>query len=449
MSEPATDPGSSPTAQHVASDGVAQAAPAAAAVHPDGTSSVASQVAGVAAALVVVAFLAMGLQSGGFGVAWPSVRADLDRSLSAIGVVLGCSTAGFLVAALTNRRVLPRLGVARQVAGAAALVAVGLGLMAWSPAWAVLLVGSAVSGLGAGALEAALNTHLSVLGHTRLLNLVHGAFGVGATIGPLLVASLLAGGERWQVGFAALALVWAGVTVGLVVAREGWGVAHGGGRPASGPPPRGRARVVAAIAASFLAYTAAEMSVGYLSLPLLEDRGVDEVSASRWIAAYWGALTVGRLVLGSVGVRVPPGRLVAGSATVALAGTLVVWLGPGAVASLGLIVVGAGFAGIFPALVALVPLRVGDAAAAGSVGVGMAAASVGVAVGPAVVGRVAERFGEAAIGPALVVAAAVLLGVHLLATAIARATPPAESEGRPGAAPRTSREWPAVVAPEP
>jgi fucose permease len=171
------------------------------------------------------------------------------------------------------------------------------------------------------------------------------------------------------------------------------------------------------------------------------DRGLDEATASRWIAAYWGALTVGRLLLGSVGLRTTPGRLVAGSAAVALVGVTVLWLAPTSVASLGLVVVGAGFAGIFPALVALVPLRVGDAASPGAVGVGMAAASVGVAVGPAVVGRVAEVAGAPAIGPSLVAVTGLLLGVHLVATAVARgARPPVAT---------TTASWPSVVAPEP
>lgn len=431
--DPVPRPGASTSAPSPADQGVARPGP--------GLVAPVATVAAGAGALVVAAFFAMGLQSGGFGVAWPAVRADLDQPLWAVGLVLAFGTAGFLVAALANRRVLPRLGVALQLPVAGGLVAMGLALMAWSPAWWVLLVGSAVGGLGAGALEAALNTHLSVSGHTRLLNLVHGAFGVGATVGPLAVASLLDGGDRWQAGFAVLALGWVGITGGFAVVRNGWGVVRQQPAADAAPVPRGPGRVVAVIAASFAAYTAAEMSVGYLSLPLLTGRGLDEATASRWVAAYWGALTVGRLLLGSVGLRTTPGRLVAGSATVALGGVAVLWLAPTSVAPVGLVVVGAGFAGIFPALVALVPQRVGDAASPGAVGVGLAAGSVGVAVGPAVVGRVAEVAGTAAIGPSLVVATGLVLVVHLAATAVARGA-------RPLAA-TTTAEWPSVVAPEP
>lgn len=411
------------------------------------------------AALLVVAFVAMGAYSGGFGVLWEAMAERFGRTLSSIGFVLGAGAVGFLVAALANRWLHPRLGTARQLALSAAVIAAGLALVAWSPTWNLLLLGSALAGAGSGSLEAALNTDLSVGGQATLLQLVHGGFGVGATVGPLAAGWLIHGGAGWRAGVAALVVVWALVAVGVAAAgRRPAGAAiqapssvspatldpHPadgsdlGGRRLAGP----RVVVVAMVALGFAAYTSAEMAVGYLALPLLRSRGMAELAASRWIAGYWASLTLGRLVLGTVRRPVPADRLVSVAVAVAAVGTTLLWLSPHVVAPVGLAVAGAAFAGIFPAMVALIPRRVGHQAAAGAVGVAMAAASAGVTVGPAVVAKASDAWGADAIGPALVVVVAFLAVVHAASLFVCRDGPSGEQVSAPS-------EWPQIVADEP
>lgn len=411
------------------------------------------------AALLVVAFVAMGLYSGGFGVLWEAMADGFGRTFSSIGFVLGAGAVGFLAAALGNRWLHPRLGTARQLALSAAVIGAGLALFAWSPDWNLLLLGSALAGAGAGSLEAALNTDLSVGGQATLLQLVHGGFGVGATLGPLVAGWLIHGGAGWRAGVAALVVVWALVATGVTVTRRrpatvvsrspspGPSVdrephpqdrTDAGGRRPAGP----RVAVVVVVALGFTAYTSSEMAVGYLALPLLQERGMAELAASRWIAAYWASLTVGRLVLGTVRRPVPAGRLVSVAIVVAAVGTTLLWLGPHDVAPVGLAVAGAGFAGIFPAMVALIPERVGRHAAAGVVGVAMAAASAGMTLGPAVVAQVADAWGVDAIGPALVAVVATLAAVHTIGLLVCRGS----SGGGRVSAPV---DWPQVVADEP
>jgi fucose permease len=99
---------------------------------------------------------------------------------------------------------------------------------------------------------------------------------------------------------------------------------------------------------------------------------------------------------------------------VALAGTALVWWRPSTVAALiGLVIIGGALAGVFPALVALTPARVGDEMAQHVIGWQIGAAGLGGSVVSAVFGGIFQHLGLQNFGPALVVAAA-LLGVGAL-----------------------------------
>ena len=78
-----------------------------------------------------------------------------------------------------------------------ALAALGYTGYAVAPGlWLVLSV-SVLLGASAGMMDAGLNTAVALTGRQRLLNLLHGAYGVGTAIGPLIVtAAILTGSWR-------------------------------------------------------------------------------------------------------------------------------------------------------------------------------------------------------------------------------------------------------------
>jgi fucose permease len=63
-----------------------------------------------------------------------------------------------------------------------------------------------LAGLGAGAIDAGLNTH-----GARTLNWLHACYGVGAASGPVLMASVLMLDLPWQRGYA-----WVAVGQGIL-----------------------------------------------------------------------------------------------------------------------------------------------------------------------------------------------------------------------------------------
>ncbi|MEZ5142336.1 MAG: hypothetical protein R2726_07425 [Acidimicrobiales bacterium] len=338
-------------------------------------------------------------------------------------------------------------------------------------------------------MDGRLNTYTSVHLGPHLLNVMHGGFGVGAFVGPLRVTALLAAGVSWRWAYGALAVFDLGLVLAFVALRHRWlplSTVHeaspmgehtevdlapgdelvdavteapvapvatdrpgGPDRPGSPPPPvaglvpeasgsvapRPWAMVLAV--AGFFAYTGVEVSCGYWAFELLTARGLATGAAGVITSVYWASLMIGRFVLAGFGRRVRPTAVLALSAAGALVGTLVIAVGGAAsavVGAAGFVVTGIALSGIFPAMVAMTPVRFGAERAARLMGVQLAAASLGVATVPSAVALVAQRWGSPAIAPALVATAVLFAGVHVAVAAATRRPPSAPTRPRPVAA---------------
>ena len=55
--------------------------------------------------------------------------------------------------------------------------------------------------MGAGAIDAGVNTYVATRYSTRMVNWLHACYGIGATSGPVIMTSVLAAGLPWQWGY--------------------------------------------------------------------------------------------------------------------------------------------------------------------------------------------------------------------------------------------------------
>jgi fucose permease len=125
---------------------------------------------------------------------------------------------------------------------------------------------------------------------------------------------------------------------------------------------------------------------------------------------YWGALTLARFGLAVPKRRIAPLSVVRWGCAIALLGAALVWWRPATVVALvGLVIIGGALAGVFPALVALTPGRVGEEMAGHVIGWQIGAAGLGAAGISAVFGVVFQHYGLKEFGPALMVVAVLLI----------------------------------------
>src|SRR5690606_26937697 len=113
----------------------------------------------VVALLAFLAFVSLGLPDGLLGVAWPSLRLDLDVPLDALGPSVAARLAGPLLSGSLRGGVLGVVPMGSVLTASAAAAALGLLGVAIRHAWPLTLGFAFLAGLAGGAVDASLNAH--------------------------------------------------------------------------------------------------------------------------------------------------------------------------------------------------------------------------------------------------------------------------------------------------
>ncbi len=375
--------------------------------------------------LAYVAFISLGLPDGLLGVAWPSVRASFGLPLDALGALLVASTTGYLTSSFLSGRLIARLGVGRVLAASCA--ATGLGLIGYTlvPAWAMMVALGVVAGLGAGAIDAGLNTYVAAHFGEGLMQWLHASYGIGVTLGPIIMTIALNVYGRWRLGYAAVGTAQIALAGCFVLTLPMW--QRNDDDSTRGRQPRltdyrtsmletlRRPRVWLSLMLFFI-YTGAEVSLGTWTYSLLtESRGIAPAVAGLWAGSYWALFTVGRIFAGLYAGRAGVHALVRSSILAALGGALLLWWNPVPAASvLGVAVIGLAIAPIFPGMVSGTAGRVGPRYAANTIGVQMSAAGIGAAAIPSLAGVLARQISLEAIPVFLAILFTALFGLYAL-----------------------------------
>src|SRR5215471_17598683 len=172
--------------------------------------------------LAYVGFVSLGLPDGLLGVAWPSMRASFHVPLDALGTLLVTFTTGYLLSSCSSGYLLARLSVGALLALSCLATATSLLGYALAPWWWMLVVLGALSGLGAGAIDAGVNTYVATHYSPRMINWLHACYGLGATSGPVIMTSVLAGQHSWQWGYGIVGLGQLGLAVAFGLTRTWW-----------------------------------------------------------------------------------------------------------------------------------------------------------------------------------------------------------------------------------
>jgi fucose permease len=371
----------------------------------------------VIVALGLTGFLLFGMRDGALGVAWPSIRASFGQPLSALGLLLVSSLVGYLVASTASGRLSLRIPVGRQLILASCAASLGVSSFAFSTHWLLLVAGSCLLGVANGTVDVNVNAYLALRHGVRTLNLVHAGWGVGTALGPLAVTASLALNGSWRAAYVVLLGFEVLLLGGFVLTRRLWDasrVAPPRDRHGAAPSSPAAHTTLAGTLALFSVYAGLELGTGQWAFTFLAGgHGVATTPAGLAVAAYWGALTAGRVVASRFGNRLRPTTLLDLCLGITTVGFVVVLAYPGALlAGCGLVIAGAGLGPIFPTLVSLTPHRVGPERTSTVMGYQLSSAALGGSVISAVIGVALQQFGARALGVIVVVGVGVLIALR-------------------------------------
>ncbi|MEP1126119.1 MAG: MFS transporter [Ilumatobacter sp.] len=360
-------------------------------------------------------FLAFAMPVSMFGVMWPDVRDRFGQSLGALGTVSLVYGVARMSTSGLGRTATRRFGIgACFIVALVGLVASDL-IVGSATSWPMFLGGVATIGVVSGFLDSVGAGVIATLGDVGSAGIIHGSYGIGATVGPLVVAAV----PDWRWSLLVAAVVAGAALAVAVIARQAWPAPPTAARDTSvdalvGPPPL-RPTVVSLT--MFFAFVALEVTFGnWLFTYLTEARSIGDTVAAIGVSGFWGGTMIGRLALVSERVRLLADR--AGMPVLAVAGivfTLLTAVAPGSLVVVTTTLVGLSLSAIVPTLSARTADRVGTEHAQQVSGWQLLAANLGAIVIPFATGEIIDA--SSADATVVVVLVVFVIGLPTLVTA--------------------------------
>lgn len=353
-------------------------------------------------AIIYIAFISLGLPDSLLGSAWPVMHEGLGVPVSYAGAVTMIIAGGTIVSSLSSDRLTRKFGTGLVTAVSVLMTALALFGFSVSGEFWMLCLWAIPYGLGAGAVDAALNNYVALHYASRHMSWLHCFWGVGASISPYIMSFALAGGHGWSSGYRYVSIIQIVLSVCLFASLPLWKQSH-----TQKTEEKVEAKAlsfgqmlkipgVVSVLILFFGYCALEQTTGlWASSYLVDYRDVSAETAAQFASLFFLGVTFGRFLCGFVADRLGDRTLIRVGILTAAVGVVLVLLPVQAdlPALAGLIIIGFGCAPIYPSIIHATPFNFGKENSQAIIGVQMASAYVGATFMPPLFGVVASYVG--------------------------------------------------------
>ena len=296
------------------------------------------------------AFVALGLSSASLGPTLRGLAQHTRTHLNEISFLFTARSLGYLIGSLLGGRLYDRVPGHAVMAAALVLMAAMLLLSPLLPLLWLLTAFLLVLGMAEGAVDVGGNTLLVWVHRHQVgpfMNGLHFFFGIGAFLSPIIIAQavLMSGDITWA--YWALALLMLPVVAGLLRLPNPAASTTSHDGPAGHVSPL----LIVLIAAFFFLHVGAESSFGGWVFTYAVASGLgSETTAAYLTSAFWGALTVGRLLAIPIATRLRPRSILLLDLAGSLISVAIILIWSKSLTAVWLGTFGAGFsiASIFP-----------------------------------------------------------------------------------------------------
>lgn len=312
-------------------------------------------------ALIYLAFISLGLPDSLLGSGWPVIHAELDVPVSYMGIISMTISGGTIISSLVSDRVTKKFGTCAVTAASTALTALGLFGFWLSDSFWMLIVSSLPYGLGAGAIDAALNNYVALHYSSRHMSWLHCFWGVGTIASPFIMSYAIAN-MTWHAGYMIVGCIQLAIAVLIIATRPVWKATARGEtqarRGGTGLKSALMVKGVPFLLIAFFAYCAAEATAMYwASTYFAEVKAIGAERAAQFASLFYIGMTAGRFVSGFVTDRLGDRKMIAIGTCILTVGIIVLFLPiEGEAAALSaFIVIGLGCAPIYPSIIHSTP----------------------------------------------------------------------------------------------
>lgn len=348
--------------------------------------------------LIYIAFISLGLPDSLLGSAWPVMHNELNVSYSSMGIITMIISFGTIISSLLSNRLTNKLGTRIVTVISVFLTVIALFGFSFSNQFWMLALFAIPYGLGAGAIDAALNNYVALHYKAKHMSWLHCFWGTGAIISPLIMGYALST-STWNNGYRIVGFVQLGIALLLLITLPVWKINEA--------PTREEKKNISILSAlkikgvpflliGFFAYCAAEQTaMQWASTYFVEVIGVTEDRAATFASLFLIGITLGRFVSGFVTEKLGDKKMILIGSTILGLGiiTLLLPFNSYIVAIIAFIIIGFGSGPIYPCIIHSTPFNFGKENSGAIIGIQMASAYVGTTFMPPLFGLIGNAIG--------------------------------------------------------
>lgn len=345
-------------------------------------------------ALIYLAFISLGLPDSLLGAGWPTMYVELGVPVSYMGIVSMVISGGTIVSSLMSDRLTRKFGARVVTVVSVFLTAGALFGFSFSDRFWMLILFSVPYGLGAGAIDAALNNYIALHYSARHMSWLHCFWGVGAIVSPFIMSYALTS-STWNDGYRIVGYIQLGIAALLLVTLPVWKInskkTDAVEQKSIGLIGALKIKGVPFILIGFFAYCAAEATaMQWASTYFVEVKHISEAQAAQFASLFYIGITAGRFLSGFVSAKIGDRRMIIIGASVLTLGIILLVI-PVTAAELslaGFVIIGLGCAPIYPSIIHSTPANFGAENSGAIIGIQMACAYVGSTFMPPLFGLI-------------------------------------------------------------
>ena len=342
-------------------------------------------------ALIYIAFISLGLPDSLLGAGWPVMHVELGVPVSFMGIVSMIISGGTIVSSLFSDKMTRKFGTRIVTVASVFLTVIALLGFSFSDRFWMLIVFAVPYGLGAGAIDAALNNYIALHYKAKHMSWLHCFWGVGAIVSPFIMSYALAN-RTWNGGYRIVGLIQLAIAALLLVTLPVWKINGAKSEKAGkslGLSGALRIKGVPFLLVGFFAYCAAEATaMQWASTYFVEVKGISAERAATFASLFYIGITVGRFISGFITDKLGDRKMIITGTAILLCGVccLFVPVSSYILAAAAFVVIGLGCAPIYPCIIHSTPNNFGAENSGAIIGIQMASAYVGSTFIPPVFG---------------------------------------------------------------
>ena len=352
--------------------------------------------------IIYIAFIGLGIPDSLFGTAWPAIYSEFELPISFGSFVTVIVSCGTVLSSVISSKIISRLGTNKVSAYSTLLTALALLGFSFAPNLWVMCFLAIILGIGAGAIDVALNNYVALHYSATHMSFLHCFYGVGVSVSPYILSLVIAGNFGWRGGYRIAFAIQLIITLLLFLSLPLWRKAHGGENESEENTHKYlsfgsvlKIPGVKMMCSLFIASCAIECTCGgWGSTFLVEYKHLPAEKAAQIIMIYYIGMTLGRFLSGVLAAKLHSWKIIKlGQIVLGLALLLLILPGGVYLCALGMFLIGLGNGPLFPNFNYLTPENFGSDVSQSVIGIQMASAYIGIMLAPTLCGLLGQVFG--------------------------------------------------------